>query len=174
MSRPTPAVPPSAAQQPAGSRAAASLPAVLLPSIVALTALVPQAAVAGPVICTTTLEAPSAYGPPVAVSRCAPTQTVPELTMNRFFSYTPPFEPGVSLTHQITNLFGIALGGVEGNRLMGFGFPDQTIIYDAIALRNTSAFLLEAQSNPQPLRTEDLNSCFSTNLSSSTCGAWSR
>ncbi|MFM7267896.1 MAG: Occludin/ELL family protein [Cyanobium sp.] len=136
-----------------------------------ISALMPPAVSAGPVVCTTTLEAPDAYGQPVAVSRCGPVQTVPELMTRRFFTYTAPFEQGVNLTHQISDLFGISLGGIEGNRLMGFGFPDQTIISDGLALQNTTAVLLDAQSNPLPLRTADLTSCFAGSLAGSACGS---
>lgn len=133
---------------------------------------VPMAApvLAGPVVCTTTLEAPapgagSAPAAPVEVTRCNTVQTVPELVENRFYSYTAPFARGVSLTHQITDLFGIAMGGRDGNRLMGFGFTDQTIIWDGSAVENTTRFLLDQQHDPMPRRTGDISSGFSGSLS---------
>jgi len=152
-------------------RAARSAGLCALAGAALISALPPQAASAGPVVCTTTLEAPNPYGQPVAVSRCEPVQTVPELVSQRFFTYTAPFEQGVNLTHQITDLFGISLGGIAGNRLMGFGFPDQTIIFDGLALQNTSAVLLDAQSNPLPLRTADLSTCFAGSLAGRACGS---
>ncbi|MEB3184215.1 MAG: Occludin/ELL family protein [Cyanobacteriota bacterium] len=151
-----------------------TLLAALLPAAVLIAPLAPERAAAGPVVCTTTLEAPSAYAEPVAVSRCGPVQTVPQLVNQRFFTYTAPFSQGVNLTHQITDLLGIALGGVEGNRLMGFGFPDQTIVFDALALQNTTAVLLDAQSNPMPLRTPDIGFCFGTSLAGSACSSGRR
>ena len=96
---------------------------------------------AGPVVCTTTLEAPVATAAPVEMTRCGPTQTVPELVTRRFYGYTAPFERGIDLTHQVTDLLGIAMGGGDGTRVMGFGFPDQTIVYDGLALQNTTAML---------------------------------
>jgi len=144
--------------------------AAILPAAALLAVLAPAAAEAGPVVCTTTLEAPSASDEPVALTRCGPVQTVPELATRRFYSYTAPFERGVDITHQITDLFGIAMGGGDGTKMMGFGFPDQTIVFDGLALQNTTAVLLEAQSNPQPLRTADLSSCLSTSLAGSSCG----
>lgn len=94
-------------------------------------ALVSSPAAAGPVVCTTTLEAPNSSGQalnggaagPVEVTRCGVVQTTPQLMEQRFFSYTAPFARGVSLTNQITDLFGIAMGGGDGTRVMGFGFP---------------------------------------------------
>jgi hypothetical protein len=146
--------------------------AALLPATALVAVLAPLApALAGPVVCTTTLEAPTAYGAPVAISRCGPTMTVPELATRRFYSYTAPFERGVDLTHQITDLFGIAMGGGDGTKVMGFGFPDQTIISDGLALQNTTATLLESQSNPMPFRSADLSSCLSGSLAGSSCGS---
>ncbi|MEO1002281.1 MAG: Occludin/ELL family protein [Cyanobacteria bacterium J06638_7] len=128
-------------------------------------------ALAGPVVCTTTLEAPpagsagAAPAAPVEVTRCGSVQTVPQLVEDRFFSYTGPFARGVSLRNQITDLFGIAIGGRDGNRVMGFGFPDQTIVWDGSAVGNTTNFLFDQQSDPMPLRTGDISSGFSGSLS---------
>jgi hypothetical protein len=49
---------------------------------------------------------------------------------------------------------------------MGFGFPDQTIVWDGSALQNTYQVLLEEQSNPMPWRTGDVASGFSSSLGS--------
>jgi hypothetical protein len=126
---------------------------------------------AGPAVCTTTLEAPArsatavAPAAPVEVTRCGVVQTVPELMQRRFYSYTAPFAEGVSLTGQITSLFGIAMGGGDGRRVMGLGFPDQTIIWDGTAIQNTTQFLLQQQGEPMPWRTRDVSSGFSSSLS---------
>jgi hypothetical protein len=142
-----------------------------LPAVSLMAAPLAAPVLAGPVVCTTTLEAPApaaAGRPPAApveVTRCGTVQTVPELMEARFFSYTAPFARGVSLTHQITDLFGIAMGGRDGNRLMGLGFTDQTIIWDASAVENTTRFLLDQQHDPMPLRTGDISSGFSGSLS---------
>ena len=135
-----------------------------------LVAVVPAtAALAGPVVCTTTLEAPVATAAPVEITRCGRVQTVPELVTRRFYSYTAPYERGVSLTNQITDFFGIAMGGGDGSRVMGLGFPDQTIVWDGLALQNTTSVLLEAQSSPLPLRTGDLSPCFTGSLADTSC-----
>lgn len=140
------------------------------PALAGALALVGTAAVAGPVVCTTTLEAPppgpagAAPASPVEVTRCGVVQTVPQLMERRFFSYTAPFAQGVSLTNQITDLLGIAMGGGDGTRVMGFGFPDQTIVWDGTAIQNTYQVLLEQQSDPMPWRTGDVSSGFSGSL----------
>ena len=47
---------------------------------------------------------------------------------------------------------------------MGFGFPDQTLIWDGSALQNTTEALLEEQSPPLPMRTLDISSGFNGSL----------
>jgi hypothetical protein len=84
----------------------------------------------------------------------------------RFFSYTAPFARGVSLTNQVTDLLGIAMGGGDGTKVMGFGFPDQTIVWDGTAVENTYQVLLEQQSDPMPWRTADVTNGYSGSLGS--------
>lgn len=142
-----------------------------------LISLLPAGAEAGPLVCTTSLEAPivatrpaggelAIPASPVEVTRCLPVETVPQLLDRRSYGWTAPYAQGVSLTHQITDILGIAVGGVDGSRLMGLGFPDQTIVWDGLAIRNTAYALLELQSNPMPQRTPDLVSVFSSSLGS--------
>ena len=103
-------------------------------------------------------------GAPVEVTVCHPTETTIELVNRRFYTWTSPMARGVDPLHQLTDFLGIAVGGIEGNRLMGFGFPDQTLIWDGSALQNTTGALLEEQSPPLPLRTEDIESGFNGSL----------
>ena len=150
--------------------AGAQLLRLLLAGAGLIAALAPATpALAGPVVCTTTLEAPVANAAPVEMTRCGRMQTVPELVTRRFYSFTAPFERGVSLTNQVTDLLGIAMGGGDGSRVMGLGFPDQTIVWDGLALQNTTAVLMEAQSSPMPLRTGDSSPCFTTSLADTSC-----
>jgi len=138
-------------------------------------------AAAGPVVCTTTLEAPlpgtgpagSSAAAPVEVTRCGPVVTTPQLVEQRFFSYTSPFARGIDITHQITDLLGIAMGGGDGTKVMGFGFPDQTIVWDGSALGNTYQVLQEEQSNPMPWRTADVNNGFCQGLQPGGCNVQS-
>ena len=137
-------------------------------------------------VCTTTLEPPLLTGArsgagasagalavqlgvasgPVEVTRCGQVQTTPALMEKRFYSFRAPYAPGVSLTNQITDLFGIALGGVDGTRVMGLGFPDQAIVWDGTAVENTYRVLLEQQSGPMPWRTVDVPNGYSGSLGS--------
>jgi len=149
---------------------AATLAAAALLPVAAGLATAP-AALAGPVLCTTTLEAPIGSSSPVEVTRCGVVRTVPDLVQRRYFSYRSPFARGVDLTHQITDFFGIAMGGGDGTKVMGFGFPDQAIVWDGSAVENTTNVLLEDQSDPIPLRTADLPSCFNTSLAGTPCTA---
>ena len=135
-------------------------------------------AAAGPVLCTTSMEAPivgirDASGAlsvplsPVEVTRCGIVQTPPQLLENRAYSWTSPFARGVDLTHQVTDLFGIAMGGGDGSKVMGFGFGDQTLIWDGSAIEHTAKMLLDAQSDPMPLRTVDLVGVYNSSLGGS-------
>ena len=148
-------------------------PGLLLAS--ALLAFGPGArpAAAGPVVCTTTLEAPLAGSGPVEVTRCGPVVTTPQLVERRFYSYTSPYARGIDITHQITDILGIAMGGGDGTKVMGFGFPDQTIVWDGSALENTYQVLLEQQSNPMPWRTADVNNGFCQGLPQGSCNVQS-
>ena len=158
------------------------LSATLLLAGALLVHLLGESAWAGPVVCTTTLEPPLLSGSrsgvgasagelgvasgPVEVTRCGQVQTPPALMEKRFYSFRAPYAPGVSLTNQITDLFGIALGGVDGTRVMGLGFPDQAIVWDGTAVENTYRVLLEQQSGPMPWRTVDVPNGYSGSLGS--------
>ena len=128
-------------------------------------------AVARPVVCSTTLEAPTTTLPdgglpaaPVEVTRCGSVQSTAALMEERFYSWTAPYASGVDLLHQVTDLLGVAVASPHGNRFMGFGFPDQTIIWDGVAVGNTYQMLLEDQSDPIPWRTVDIPNGFSGSL----------
>ena len=125
-------------------------------------------------MCTTTLEAPelsSAATEPVEVTTCAPVETTSELVERRLYTWTAPYERGVDLVHQITDLFGIAVAGEGGGQVMGLGFPDQTIIWDAAATSSTTRALLEEQSSALPLRTQDLANGFDRSLALESIGS---
>ena len=125
---------------------------------------------AGPVVCTSSIEAPVAGSAPVEVTRCGPVTTTAELMERRFYSYTAPFARGVDITHQITDLLGISMGGGDGTKVMGLGFPDQTIVWDGSAVENTYRAQLEQQSTPMPWRTADINNGFCQGLPQGSCG----
>ena len=125
-------------------------------------------------MCTTTLEAPelsSAATEPVEVTTCAPVETTSELVERRLYRWTAPYERGVDLLHQITDLFGIAVAGEGGTQVMGLGFPDQTIIWDAAATSSTTRALLEEQGPALPLRTQDLTNGFDSSLALESLGS---
>ena len=115
---------------------------------------------------TTSVEAspPGSGSAPFEVEVCSPTETTGELINRRFYTWTSPMAWGVDPLHQLTDVLGIAVGGIEGNRFMGFGLPDQTLIWDGSALQNTTGALLEEQSLPLPMRTLDISSGFNGSL----------
>lgn len=107
---------------------------------------------------------PGSGGAPVEVTVCHPTESTSELVNRRFYTWTSPMAQGVDPLHQLTDFLGIAVGGIEGNQVMGFGFPDQTLIWDGSALQNTTGALLEEQSPSLPMRTMDISSGFNGSL----------
>jgi hypothetical protein len=125
---------------------------------------------ANPVVCVTSLEAPAPpirgdeVLDPVEVSRCGPVKTTDTLVTERFYTWTAPFARGVDVMHQITDLLGIAVAGPEGNKVLGFGFPDQTIVWDGSAVQSTYQVLLEEQSPAIPWRTVDISNGFTSSL----------
>jgi len=133
-------------------------------------------AVAAPVVCTTTLEAPpqgrrkgvAAATGPIELTRCGVVETTDALVDRRAFTWRSSFARGVSLTHQITDILGIAMGGSDGNTVMGLGFPDQAIVWDGSAIQNTTAALLEEQGSPIPWRSGDLPNQFTSSLQAGT------
>ena len=154
---------------------------LLVPVLGSALALAPPApALAGPVVCVNSLEAPlpvqgvAAGAPaslaPVLVARCGPVVTTPQLVERRTYTWTAPFAQGVDLVHQVTDLLGIAVAGRDGNTVMGLGFPDQTLIWDATAIEATNRVLLDAQSNPMPLRTADVFNGYCSGLAQGGCG----
>ncbi len=128
------------------------------------------AASARPVVCRTSIEAPLDGSLLVEVNRCAPVTTTSELMEQFFFRYTGPYARGVSVVNQITDVLGIAMGRREGNRVMGLGFPDQTIVWDGSAVHNSYQVLLDQQSIPLPWRTTDASNGFCQGLSQGGCG----
>ncbi|MCP9885590.1 occludin/ELL family protein [Synechococcus sp. ATX 2A4] len=137
-----------------------------------LAAMAATPALADPVICTTTVEAaPARAGTvraaPVEVTRCGVVETTDTLIMRRGFGWRAPFAAGVNILHQVTDILGIAMGGPEGNRVMGLGFPEQAIIWDGSAIGNSTSAAMEELSPPIPFRTADLPSQFTGSLQGS-------
>ncbi|MEB3199292.1 MAG: Occludin/ELL family protein [Synechococcaceae cyanobacterium] len=145
----------------------------LLGSALLLAAMLPAAGLAqnrsGPMVCTTTIEAPPVTAgamplAPVEVTRCSPAMSVTDVVNRHYYAYSAPFARGIDITHQLTDFLGIAMGGGDGTRMMGFGFPDQAIVWDGSAINNLYDRMLDAQSAPLPLRTPDLANPYRTSL----------
>jgi hypothetical protein len=77
---------------------------------------------------------------------------------------------GVDITHQITDAPRIAMGGIEGNRFKGFGFPDQAIVWDGSAVETTYRYLIQTQHDPTPVRTDDQSTTFGTSVAGGAVG----
>ena len=141
-------------------------------------ALLPcQSLQAETVICTTNVEASLAPRPggglaqPQEVTRCGQVQSSAELLEQQFYAYTAPYARGVAVTHQLTDLIGLSMGGGDGTRLMGLGFPEQTILWDGEAVEATTKALLQRQSTPISWRTADLPNGYGPAASSAAAGS---
>jgi hypothetical protein len=102
------------------------------------------------------------------VTRCGVVGTVSDLVEQRYYSYRSPFARGVDIIGQITDFFGVAMGGRDGSKVVGLGFPDQAIVWDGSAIENTTNILMEQQTQLVPRRTADLASPYSTSLRAGT------
>ena len=71
---------------------------------------------AGPLVCTTSVEAlPLGSGSAlVEVTVCHPTETNSGLINRRFYPWTSPMARGVDPLHQLTGVLGIAVGVIKG------------------------------------------------------------
>lgn len=76
----------------------------LLPASVLMLALFTAAALAGPIVCTSTLEAPdssaSQSAAPVALTTCFPIETTAARIELENHSWTAPYARGVDVVHQ--------------------------------------------------------------------------
>ncbi|KEF41307.1 MAG: Occludin/ELL family protein [Cyanobium sp. CACIAM 14] len=161
-------VPPASPSAPVSRAALAAL--LPLAALAPLAILAPGApALAGPVLCTTTLEAPPAGAPgtgPVEVTRCGVTSSAPEVMERRYYSFSPPFAQGINLMHQITDALGLSIPGRDGGKIVAFGFPDQNIVWDGTAVENTYSVMVTDQSPTMPLRTSDIGNGYGSSLGS--------
>ena len=67
-----------------------------------------------PLVCSTGVEAlmPGSGGAPVEVKVCHPTETTSELINRRCYTWTSPMARGLDPLHQLTDVLGIAVGGI--------------------------------------------------------------
>ena len=115
---------------------------------------------ASQLVCTTSVEVPppGTGSAPVQVTVCHPKETTSELINRRLNTWTAPMVRGVDPLHRLTDVLGIAVGGIEGNRFMGFGFPDQTLIWDRSAFQDMTGDLLEKQNPLLPMSPQTITS----------------
>jgi len=124
---------------------------------------------ASPVVCTTRQDVVPDAASRVDVTRCSPVVTTQELVERRFYEWTSPYAPGIDITHQLTDLLGIAMGGMDGKKVMGFGFADQTLTWDGTAIENTMKVLFQDQSSAALWRTGDVSNGYCSGLQQGGC-----
>ena len=80
-----------------------------------------------------------------------------------FYSYSPRFLEGVSIPNSIADILGVSLGhGFLG--IKAFGFPEQKIGWDALALQNMYMYGLKNQQLDFPVNTKDIGNGFCSGL----------
>jgi len=131
---------------------------------VALGTLIPSSsgAIAGPLVCTTTFSDNNSGGQVENI--CTRVETTYERLEKELYTWRPPYNSGVGIFQSMNEDGGIAYGGINGTNLVGLGFPEQAIIWDAGILQKNVQELLENQTEALPLRTADLPNAFESSL----------
>ena len=97
-------------------------------------------------------------------SICRQIETQDEHIEEEIYTWRAPYSSGIKVLPGIAENLGLALGGINGNNLVGIGYPEQAIVWDAEILQNRVQALLELQTESVPLRTADLPSGFEGSL----------
>ena len=132
-------------------------PSILLPLLLsmALGEWLLARAMAGPILCRAAPPPPGLARSALDAVHCTSIVTTDRQLEEDAFSWTAPHGPGINTLHQLTDLLGVSLAGIDGDRWMGFGFADQTLVWDGLVIEHRYRRLLEAQSSPVPLRVAD-------------------
>ena len=132
--------------------------------LVAMGALINSSSgvIAGPLVCTTTFSGNNSGAQVENI--CNRVETTYERLEKELYTWRPPYNSGVGIFQSMNEDGGIAYGGINGTNLVGFGFPEQTIIWDAGILQKNIQELLENQTEALPLRTADLPNAFESSL----------
>ena len=121
------------------------------------------AASAAPLVCTTTHHSTNG-GAALETSVCKSIETQDDRLGEEIYTWRAPYSSGIGLFQGIAEDLGLAFGGINGTQFVGFGYPDQTIVWDGGILQKSVQELLELQAEPLPLRTADLPNAFESSL----------
>jgi len=97
-------------------------------------------------------------------SICKKLETQDELIEQEAYTWRAPYSSGAGLSQGITENLGITVGGIDAERIVGFGYPEQPIVWNGERLQNNYKKLLEMQTDSLPLRTMDLQTAFKDSL----------
>ncbi len=84
----------------------------------------------------------------------------PEEFEINYHRHNPTTLRGMDPIYQLTELLGISFGGKQGGKLIGFGYEERTLFWDAEAIENTYNKVLKQQYSENPINTKDINSIF--------------
>lgn len=119
-------------------------------------------AIAEPLVCTTIFSEDNS-GAQVQ-NTCKRIETTYERLEKDLYTWRAPYNSGVGIFQSMNEDVGFAYGGINGTNFAGFGFPEQTILWDAGILQKNVQELLENQTELIPLRTADLPNAFESSL----------
>ena len=122
-----------------------------------------SAADAAPLVCTTTYNS-TGDGTALETSVCKSIESQNERLDEEIYTWRAPYSSGIGLFQGIAEDLGLAFGGINGTHFVGFGYPENTIVWDGGILQKSVQELLELQAEPLSLRTADLPNAFESSL----------
>jgi len=106
---------------------------------------------------------------PTNVTECRSITTVEKFFSNQYFSYAAPFAQGVSIPYVLADILGISLNSQGDGTIRAFGFPDQQITWDGIAVQKAYKQVMGEQVRVVPVRTEPIDNGFCGELPLAQC-----
>ena len=103
------------------------------------------------------------------ITDCSAITSIPKSLNERYFTYAAPYASGVTIPYTLGDMLGVVFSNDPDRSLKGFGFPDQQITWDGIAIENGYRELLDSQANRIPIRTPPIGNGFCSELTSSFC-----
>ena len=105
----------------------------------------------------------------VTETQCRKRVSFNDVVKDRFYSYSPQFLEGVSIPNTLADILGISLTGDGFFGIKAFGFPEQKIGWDGLALENVYRSGLRNQELDFPINTSNVGNGFCSGLPIAEC-----
>ena len=92
-----------------------------------------------------------------------------EAVEETFYSYSTPFLEGVTIPNTLADILGVSLAGNGFFGFKAFGFPEQKIGWDGLALENMYRYGLRNQELEYPINTNNIGNGFCSGLPITHC-----